>query len=112
MTPEVRAAIRDGAVAEQVAVADGVQVGNRAQVVSAWAAASSPLAVGAKGVPDATDMERTGKLPLVPSRQDSVCIALFHHQEQQHHSQQEELHDKPVKGKGQEIGCLGKGNTV
>lgn len=105
MAPEVRAAIRDGAVAEQVAVADGVQVGNRAKVVSAWAAASSPLAVGAKRVPDASNMERTGKLPLGPSRQDSFCSALSHHQEQQHrHSQQEELHDKSVKGSGQKIG--------
>lgn len=104
MTPEVRAAIRDGAVAEQVAVADGVQVGDRAQVVSAGAAASSPLAVGAKRVPDASNMERTGKLPPSPSGQDSICSALSHHQEQCRHNQQEELHDKSVKGRGQEIG--------
>lgn len=96
MTPEVRAAIRDCAVAEQVAVADGVQVGNRAQVVSAGAAASSPLAVGAKWVPDAANMEWTGKLPLGPSREDSLRSALSHHQEQHCCSQQEELHDKSV----------------
>lgn len=96
MTPEVRAAVRDGAVAEQVAVADGVQVGNRTQVVSARAATSSPLAVGAEWVPDAADMERAGKLPLGPSRQDSLCCALSHHQEQHCCGQQEELHDKPV----------------
>lgn len=89
MTPEVRAAIRDGAVAEQVTVADGVQVGNRAEVVSARAAPSSPLAVGAKWVPDATNMERIGKFPLGPSRQDPVCSACSNHQEQQCHSQQE-----------------------
>lgn len=100
MAPEVRAAVRDCAVAEQVAVADGVQVGNCAQVVSAGTAASSPLAVGAKWVPDATHVERTGKLPLGPSRQDSLCSALTHHQEQHRHSQQEELHDKSVERKG------------
>lgn len=102
MTPEVGAAVGDGAVAEQVAVADGVQVGNRAQVVSAGAAASSPLAVGAKRVPDASDVERTGELPLGPSGEDSICSALSHHQEQCRHGQQEELHDKSVKGRGQE----------
>ncbi len=96
MTPEVRAAIGDCAVAEQVAVADGVQVGHRAQVVSAGAAASSPLAVGAKWVPDAANVERTGKLPFGPSGQDSLCSALSHHQEQHRRSQQEELHDKSL----------------
>lgn len=79
VTPEVRAAVGHRAVAEQVAVADGVQVGNRAQVVPAGAAASPPLAVGAKWVPDATNVERTGELPLGPSGQDSICGALAHH---------------------------------
>ena len=96
MTPEVGAAVGDGAVAEQVAVADGVQVGNRAQVVSARAAASSPLAVGAVRIPDAADVERAGKLPLGPSRQDSLCCALSHHQEQHRRCQQQELHDEPT----------------
>jgi len=45
MAPEVGAAVRDGAVAEQVTVADCVQVRHCALVVSAWTAASSPLAV-------------------------------------------------------------------
>ena len=101
MTPEVRAAVGDSAVAEQVTVADGVQVGHRAQVVSARAAASSPLAVGAKGIPDATNMERTGKLPLGPPRQDSVCSTVSYHQEQQRNCQQDELHDKSVKERRQ-----------
>lgn len=86
MTPEVWAAVRDCAVAEQVAVADGVQIGNCAQVVSAGTTASSPLAVGAKRVPDAANMEWTGKLPLGSSGQDSVCSALICHQEQHHYS--------------------------
>lgn len=64
VTPEVGAAVRDGAVAEQVTVTDGVQIRHCAQVVPAWAAVSSPLAVGAKRVPDATNVERTGELPL------------------------------------------------
>lgn len=97
VTPEVRAAVWDGAVAEQVAVANGVQVRHRAQVVSARAAASSPLAVWAKWVPDSTNMERTGKLPLGPPWQDPVCSAVPHHQEQQRHHEQDELHDESVK---------------
>lgn len=99
MSPEVRAAIGDGPVAEQVAVTDGVQVGNRAQVVSAGAAASSPLAVGAKRVPDASDVQRIGEVPLGPPRQDSLCVGLSHHQEQRRHRQQEKLHDKSVRGR-------------
>lgn len=96
MAPEVWAAVGHCAVAEQVAVADGVQVGHCAQVVSARAAASSPLAVGAEWVPDATDMERAGKLPLGPSGQDSLRSALSHHQEQRRHGQQEEPHGRSV----------------
>lgn len=100
MTPEVGAAVRDGAVAEQVAVADGVQVGHRAQVVSAGTAAPPPLAVGAKWVPDAADVERAGKFPLGSPRQDPVCGALVGHQEQRRRrGQQEELHGKSVGGK-------------
>lgn len=93
MTPEVRAAVRDGAVAEQVAVADGVQVGDGAQVVSPRAAPSSPLAVGAVRVPDATDMKRTGKLSLGSPGQDSARSTPFHHQEQHHGTQRNEMHD-------------------
>lgn len=93
MTPEVRAAVRDGAVAEQVAVADGVQVGHGALVVSARAAPSSPLAVGAVRVPDAIDMKRTGKFSLGSPGQDSVGSAPFHHQEQHHDTQKNETHD-------------------
>lgn len=112
MTPEVWAAVRDCAVAEQVAVTDGFQVGNCAQVVSAGTAASSPLAVGAKRVPDAANMERTSKLPLGPSGQDSLCSALVYHQEQHHYSQQRELHDKSVERKGQEMGLKCQGKVV
>lgn len=111
MSPEVRAAVGDSAVAEQVAVADGVQVRNCALVVSAGAASSSSLAVRAKWVPDATNVEWTGKLPLGPSRLDSLSGALCHHQEQHHHRQQEELHDKSVHRK-QDTKCLGEGNTI
>lgn len=105
MTPEVRAAVRDRAVAEEVAVADGVQVRDRAQVVPAGTAPSSPLAVGAKRVPDATSVQRTGQLPLGPPGQDPLCSALTCHQKQHRHSQQKELHDQPVerKGTGNEI---------
>lgn len=107
MTPEVGAAVRDGAVAEQVAVADGVQVGHRAQVVSTGTAAPPPLAVGAKRVPDAADVERAGKFPLGPPRPDPVCSALVGHQEQRrrcHRGQQEELHGKSVGRKRTEKG--------
>lgn len=97
MTPEVGAAVGDGPVAEQVTVADGVQVGHGALVISAGTAASPPLAVGAKRVPDAADVERAGKFPLGSPRQDPVCSALVSHQEQPHHrGQQEELHGKSV----------------
>lgn len=93
MAPEVRAAVRDGAVAEQVTVADGVQVGHRAHVVSTRAAPSSPLAVRAIRVPDATHMKGTGKFSLGSSGQDSVRSTLLHHQEQHHNHQTDEAHD-------------------
>ena len=104
MSPEVGAAVGDGAVAEQVAVADGVQVGNGADVVSAGAAAPPPLAVGAMRVPDAPNMQRVGQIPLGSSGQDSFCRALCHHQEQRRHRQQEELHDESGRKSTQEIG--------
>lgn len=93
VAPEVRAAVRDGAVAEQVTVADGIQVGHRAQVISTRAAPSSPLAVRAMWVPDAAHMKWTGKFSLGSSGQDSVRSTLLHHQEQHHNSQKDETHD-------------------
>lgn len=96
VAPEVRAAVGHSAVTEEVAVTDGVQVGNCAEVVSAGAAASSPLAVGTKRVPDAAYVQRAGQLPLGPPVQASLCSTLTDHQEQHHHSWQQELHDKSV----------------
>lgn len=61
VAPEVRTTVGHGAVAEQVAVTDGVQVRDSALVVSAGAAASSPLAVGAEGVPDPRAVQRAGQ---------------------------------------------------
>lgn len=81
VTPEVGAAVGHRAVAEQVTVADRVQVRHSAQVVPARTAASSSLAVGAEWVSDAANMKWTGKLPLGPSGKDSVCSAFSHHQE-------------------------------
>lgn len=81
VTPEVGAAVGHSAVAEQVTVADCVQVRHGAQIVSARTAASSSLAVGAKRVSDSANMEWTGKVPLGPSGKDSVCSAFSHHQE-------------------------------
>lgn len=86
VAPEVRAAVGHGAVTEEVAVTDGVQVGDCAEVVSAGAAASSPLAVGAKRVPDAAYVQRAGQLPLGPPVRGSLCSTLTDHQEQHHHS--------------------------
>ena len=63
VAPEVRAAVGHGAVAEQVAVADGVQVGHGALVVSARAAPAPPLAVGAVGVADATPVQGVVEVP-------------------------------------------------
>lgn len=99
MAPEVGAAVGHGAVTEQVTVTDGVQVGNRAEVISARTATSSPLAVGTKWVPDATYVERTGQLPLGPPGQESFCSTLADHQEKHHQGCQEELHDKSVERK-------------
>lgn len=94
VAPEVRAAVGDGAVAEEVTVADGVQVGHRAQVVPAGAAAAPPLAVRSKRVPDPAHVERAGQLPLCPAGgQDPVGSALLGQQgQQQRRRQQEELH--------------------
>lgn len=97
--PEIWAAVRHGAVAEQIAVADSVQVRHCALVVSARAAASSPLAVGAKWVSNTTNMEWTGQVPLGPPGQDSVCSTLSHHQEQHGNGQKRQLHDESVKNR-------------
>lgn len=86
VAPEVGAAVGHRAVAEQVAVTDGVQVGNGAEVISAGTAASSPLAVGPKRVPDAADVQRDGQLPLGPPGQEPLCSTLTDHQEKHHHS--------------------------
>lgn len=86
VAPEVGAAVGHRAVAEQVAVADGVQVGNGAEVVSAGTAASSPLAVGAKRVPDAAHVQRAGQLPLGPPGEEPLCSTLTDHQEKHHRS--------------------------
>ena len=93
MSPEVRAAVWHGAVAEQVAVADGVKVGRGAQVVSAWTAAPPPLAVGAKRVPYAPTVQGAGQVPLHPlAGEDAICTTLSDQQEQRGRHQQDELH--------------------
>lgn len=102
VAPEVRAAVGHGAVTEQVAVTDGVQVGDCAQVVSAGTAASPPLAVGAKRVPDAADVQRAAQLPLGPPVQGSLCGTLADHQEN-HHGWQQQLHDRSGEVRGQEV---------
>lgn len=86
VAPEVRAAVGHSAVTEQVAVTDGVQVGNCAEVISAGAAASSPLAVGTKRVPDAAYVQWAGQLPLGPPKPESIRSTLTDHQEKHHHS--------------------------
>lgn len=86
VAPEVRAAVGHSAVTEQVAVTDGVQVGNCAEVISAGAAASSPLAVGTKWVPDAAYVQWAGQLPLGPPKPESIRSTLTDHQEKHHHS--------------------------
>lgn len=100
VSPEVGAAVGHGAVAEQVAVADGVQVGDRAEVVSAGTAAPSPLAVGAKRVPDAADVERAGQLPLGPPGEEPFGSATAGHQEKRRRRrQQKELHGESAERK-------------
>ncbi len=64
VAPEVRTTVGHGAVAEQVAVTDSVQVRHGALVISVAAAASSPLAVGAIGVPDPAEVQRAGQFSL------------------------------------------------
>lgn len=86
VAPEVGAAVGHRAVTEQVAVTDGVQVGNGAEVISAGTAATSPLAVGAKRVPDAAYVQRAGQLPLGPPVPEPLCSTLTDHQEKHHHS--------------------------
>lgn len=56
VAPKVRTAVRDGAVAEQVAVADCVQVGHSALIISTGTAASSPLTVRPIRVSDAANV--------------------------------------------------------
>lgn len=103
VAPEVRAAVGHSAVTEQVTVTDGVQVGNCAEVISAWTAASPPLAVGTKWVPDAAHVQRAGQIPLGPPGQKSLCSTLTDHQEKHRHSRQQELHDKSVEVRDQEV---------
>lgn len=88
MAPEVGAAVGHGAVTEQVTITDGVQVGNCAEVISAWTAASSPLAVGTKRVPDASYVKRAGQLPLGPPGRESFCSTITDHQEKHHQGRQ------------------------
>lgn len=64
VAPEVWTTVGHGAVAEQVAVTDGVLVRHSALVISPGAAASSPLTVGAKGVPDPSEVQRAGQFSL------------------------------------------------
>ncbi len=81
VAPEIRTTVGHGAVAEQVAVADGVQVRHSALVTSAGAATSSPLAVGAIGVLDPPEVQRAGQFSL--SAGLSPCRhSPFHKQEE------------------------------
>ena len=61
--PEVRAAVGDGAVAEEVAVAEGVMVGHSAAVITAVAADVPLLAVGPTGIVDPVLVQAGGQLP-------------------------------------------------
>lgn len=91
--PEVRTTVGHGTVAEQVAVTDGVQVRHSALVISAGAASSSPLAIGAKGVPDPPEVQWVGQFSLSaglsprrhsPFRQQEERCDGGQHQELQH----------------------------
>lgn len=61
--PEVRAAIGDGAVAEEVAVAEGVLVGHGAAIIAAVAADIPSLAVGPAGIIDPVLVQAGGQFP-------------------------------------------------
>lgn len=61
--PEVRAAVGDGAVAEEVAVAEGVVVGDGAAIVAAVAADVPLLAVGPTSIVDPVLVQAGGQLP-------------------------------------------------
>jgi hypothetical protein len=61
--PEVGAAVRDGAVAEEVTVTGGSQVGQGTLVSTASTAHVLLLAVSATGVPDAPQVQPWRQLP-------------------------------------------------
>lgn len=98
VAPEVWAAVRNGAVAKKVTVANGVKVWHGALVIPAIAAASSSLAVRPKRVPDAPHMQWACQLPP-GTRQSSYRHTSLHQEEHCTGHQYQPHHRSPVRDK-------------